>query len=1103
MNDVGAARQLYETVIADDPSHARAVDGFGRICERTGDWAGYAKVLDARRQALRDDEQVAATVKLAETYELRMGSDAEAIRVLEVARQQNPDYLDVLKALDRLYAKAGRYRDVVDVLDRQLQLATTPRQQIQLLERIAGIYEEEFLDYNLATEAYKAVLDIDQNYEPALVGIVRAYRAQSNWEKVAEYTERNLLLVTTSEQKVALGLQLGRVLADQLLVPDRAMQAFEDVLLQDPQQAEALERLARIRESMGDADAALAAIDTLAEKAATPEAKAEQYLRGARLLQSRGDLDMAIERYKQALDAFPRHTTAGIALREAYLARGDAHAATQLIELEIAHTEGARAKARLYGELSRIAFQRTSNFVLAEDSAKSALKLDPTNLEALTTLGDIAYDGKRFVEAAKYLGQVIDRIEILRTDEAARILPRAIDALVQSGNVDRAQTAYEALLKAAPEDDELLTTAISLIFEKANPAQLVSYLEYLVQNFANSLRNLEFSRLHYQYGEALRRAGKPEAAIEILESSIDADPGAAEPLVSLANCYAELQRWHDVIRTKNRHLDLAIGDDRVQLLIDIGDITAEKLGDRRQAAKTLVAALEDRPDDRRLLTKLMQLYSEEKDWNHLVDVVVRLANFQDDDKQRAKYLNTAAIVTARQLGDVDSALDLYEQVIELDPKITKALNEAIELRRSKGDLSGVDRLLRRKLEIAIEADDTASQLDVWINLGKLYENDFGWTDHAIVAYEKVQELEPTRLEHTEKLAALYATDPLRWMTNALNSQLKLLEQNPFRVESYKAMRRLHTEGKNADGAWCLCQALTVLNLAEGDEERFYRRMRAETAAPARAVFQEEDWQAVIHADVNPLLTHLFAVIEPAIVAARAPKLADLGVNPNSAIDVAQTPLPMPQTLYYANGVLGTQLPLAFVVPDDPGGLSFLIGQPRGIGLGRVAMSSKVPPQAAAFIAARHLTYFRPGFYVRQVLASGSGLRSWLFAAIKLISPQFPIAADIEGSVLEARKSLETKLPPSGRDELTRVVSTLLREGTALDLKRWVAGVDQTADRVGFVIAHDLDTAAQVIRASDEGATAVPNQERLKSLAVYSVSPNYLGLRRRLGVAVDS
>jgi tetratricopeptide (TPR) repeat protein len=1103
INDVGAARQLYETVLGEDPSHARAVEGFGRTCEKTGDWGGYVKVLEARRAAVRDDEQIAMTVKIAETYEFNMGSDAEAIRVLEAARQQNPDYFDVLKALDRLYIKAGRYRDVVDVLDKQLQLATTPRQQIQLLERIAGVYEEEFLDHNLAAEAYKAILDIDANYEPALVGIVRAYRALSQWERVAEYTEHHLGLASTPEQKITLGLQLGRVLADQLMAPERAMSAFEDVLLQDAQHAEALERLARLRESTGDADAAITAIDALAEKAATPEAKAEQYLRGARLLQSRGDHDMAIERYKQALDANPRHSTAAIALREAYLARGDAFAAAQLVDQEIEHTQGERAKARLYGEKASIEYQRMNSASRAEESAKTALKLDPTNLDALTVLGDIAFDAKRFVEASKYLGQAIDRVETLKRAEATRVLGRAVQALVQTENIDRAHAALDALFELAPDEAETLISATTTLFDKGDPQKLVTHLRGLVEKFGSSLRNFEYSRLQYQYGEALRKSGKPEAAIEILESALDADPGATEPLVALAACYSSLQRWHDVIRAKSRHLDIAIGDDRVQLLIDIGDITADKLGDRRQAAKNLVAALEDRPDDRRLLTKLMQLYSEEKDWNKLVEIVIRLANFQDDPKQKAKYLNTAAIVNARQLGEVDSAIELYEQVIDLDSTATKALNEVIELRRAKGELNDVERLLRRKLEIAIQNEDVQGQVQTWTSLGGLYERELGWTDHAVVAYEKIQELEPTRIEHTEKLAALYATDPGRWMHNALMSQLKLLEQNPYRVDSYKAMRRLHTEGKNADGAWCLCQALTVLSLAEGDEERFYRRMRSETAAPARAVFTDEDWQAVMHSNVNPLLTHLFAVIEPALVAVRAPTLASLGVSEQSAIDVAQTPRPMPQTLYYAAGVLGIQLPLSFVVPDDPGGLSFLVARPRGIGLGRVAMSDKVPPQAAAFIAARHLTYFRPGFYVRQVLTSGAALRAWLFAAIKMISPQFPIAPDIEGSVVEALRSLEANLKGASRDELTRVVSTLLREGAALDLKRWVTGVDQTADRVGFVIAHDLDTAAQVIRASDESTASVPNQERLKSLAVYSVSPDYLGLRRRLGVAVDS
>ncbi len=63
----------------------------------------------------------------------------------------------------------------------------------------------------------------------------------------------------------------------------------------------------------------------------------------------------------------------------------------------------------------------------------------------------------------------------------------------------------------------------------------------------------------------------------------------------------------------------------------------------------------------------MQLYSEEKDWAKLVEVVLRLADFVEDPKQRAKYMHTAAIVASRQLGETDQALAFYERALEFDP----------------------------------------------------------------------------------------------------------------------------------------------------------------------------------------------------------------------------------------------------------------------------------------------------------------------------------------------------------------------------------------------------------------------------------------------------
>jgi hypothetical protein len=65
----------------------------------------------------------------------------------------------------------------------------------------------------------------------------------------------------------------------------------------------------------------------------------------------------------------------------------------------------------------------------------------------------------------------------------------------------------------------------------------------------------------------------------------------------------------------------------------------------------------------------MQLYSEEKDWAKLVEVVLkRLADFVEDPKQRAKYMHTAAIVScAADRTSSIKALGVLRPRLEFDP----------------------------------------------------------------------------------------------------------------------------------------------------------------------------------------------------------------------------------------------------------------------------------------------------------------------------------------------------------------------------------------------------------------------------------------------------
>jgi hypothetical protein len=196
------------------------------------------------------------------------------------------------------------------------------------------------------------------------------------------------------------------------------------------------------------------------------------------------------------------------------------------------------------------------------------------------------------------------------------------------------------------------------------------------------------------------------------------------------------------------------------------------------------------------------------------------------------------------------------------------------------------------------------------------------------------------------------------------------------------------------------------------------------------------------------------------------------------------------------------LPPVYAVPRDPGGLSFLFTSPPALGVGEGAKAGG-PQQALAFVAGRHLSYYRPGHYLRQAVPTGTGLRAWLLGAIRTISPHFPAPANMEGQVKECSDAINRHLAGPQRDGLRSLTQKLLEAAPELDMRAWMAGVDLTADRIGFVLSNDLKIANAVIEASPEDSASIGRKQRLRDLLAYSVSEPYLELRKRLGIALGS
>lgn len=1102
LSEAGHARDLYETIFNEDPSHGKATVALERIYTKIEDWAGLAKILERRAEALRGEAKVETICKIAELFEDHMNDLPEATRRYEAAVGLDPQSLTALKGLDRIYNRTGKYKELVGNLEKQIELSATPRQKIKLLERVAGIQDEEFMSHEKAAEAYEAILQIDGAHEGALSALVRHYRALDRWEDVVQLYDKNLRIVTEDKRRIELLMATGRVLVDQVGSPERARKAYEKVLEIDPDHGAALESLAHVRAATGDALAALSAVESLAERAEKVEQRAELWIRAAKMLEESGDRDGAIERYKKALDAQPKNPLASSALRAAYLARGDATSAVELIGRSIEIADGNLSKARLYGEMASLLRDKLKDNDRAREAATKAVDLDPTSMLGLLIAGDIAFEAGRFLEAAKNYESLANRVDAMPKEQGVGLLVRYVDALSKNGSTEKAIGIAKTLVALAPDDPAALLRAARVDLDAGKAKEAAEIYDDLVKRFGDKLSPDEKADVMLRFGEARLKAGDPDGAIAPLNEAADLAPDSPAPLNLLCKVYEAKKDFEEVVRLKNRRLDVVAGDERSALLLEIGDILATQISDRTRAAKSYVAALDERPDDRKILTKLMQLYSEEKDWGKLIEVVLKLAGKVDDKKQKAKYLHTAAIVSFRQMGDLDKAAQFYDQVLELDPSLDKALAEAIEIRGDKGDHEGVEKLLKVELEKATDRNDTAAMLTSFDKLGALYKDKLGWMGEAIDAYEAAQTLDPDNDARNELLAKLYASDPAQYLDKAVAAQVPVLRRHPYKPDAYKLLRKLYTESKRADAAYCICQALFTMNFAEPDEERFFRRMRAEGPAAAVEPLSEGDWQAhLMHTDADPLLTEIFAAIEPAVLKKNGQPLEALGYQLAYAVDLARHPYPMSQTINYASSVLGMTPPVTFQNPNDPSGVSFLHAHTPGIVLGAAALAAELPAQAAAFIAARHLTYYRPGLYLRHLVPTGTGLRAWLFAAIKLITPAFPIAAELSGPVTENLAAIEPVVVGPARELLGSAVTKLLQSG-AIDLKKWVAAVDLSADRAGFIVANDLELANEMIKAADEASSAVQQKDRLKELTLYGVSEQYFAIRQKLGINID-
>jgi hypothetical protein len=174
------------------------------------------------------------------------------------------------------------------------------------------------------------------------------------------------------------------------------------------------------------------------------------------------------------------------------------------------------------------------------------------------------------------------------------------------------------------------------------------------------------------------------------------------------------------------------------------------------------------------------------------------------------------------------------------------------------------------------------------------------------------------------------------------------------------------------------------------------------------------------------------------------------------------------------------------------------GVPPATRLGRAALSGRSPLELA-FLAGRHLSYFRQEHFIRLLVSSIPDLEDLFLAALSIANAGIPLSADVKRRVDPVARAIEPVLEPALVDQLRGQFLRFVEEGGRTNLQRWATAADRTAARAGLLLANDLAAARAVLELED-GSTA---DAKMDDLIVFVTSDRYAKLRQQIGLALPS
>ncbi len=1105
MGQVDLGISHYKRALEIDPLHLPALEALERIYEERGEHAQLAETLLSKVKGLRDPEQIARhRVRLGNLYENQLHDLESAATQYRGVLELEASNLNALRGLERICSTLHDWPNLVEVLEKQLDVVETERERVEVLLKLAEIQEQHFLKAEIAAQRLEAALDIDPAEERAYIALERCYRRLKQWLDLVNTFERHISEVADHGTKVQLFGQIAATYADEVGDVDRAIDAYQSIVDLDDANIPALEALGRLYEKQGDASRAIDSMKRVADLTSDGLQRVEMYYRiGQALEEKLGDRVEARERFEMALDMDPAHVPTLAALRRIALDESDWDSAARYLEQEQANTSAPRARARLLVELGSLRDEMLSEHELAVQAYELAMQSDEDCEEAAMPLLE-EYIAKERWKEAEPLAEMLVRKSKNRERHEQHLLQKRLGRVHSAlGNHDKALKAYQVAHQLDLTDQETIRGIADVAFALQEwPSALTNYQKVLTALGEEDVA--ERTDVYYRLGCIKREQGQARQAINNFEKALALDSDHRSSLEALIEIYTRNNDWKQVAAYKRQILDSVFdGEERYALLVDIGDIWAEREKNWSKAIEALEEALEFKPEDHVLLHKLLQIYQQAGDWQKMVDTLQTIAEMEERPDVKARYVFTQAQVYRDKLDDPDRAVELFNESLDLNPSFLEAFERINKVLTKAKNWKQLERSYRKMLHRIAGKGNTDLEYKLWHALGLVYRDRMQVMGEAIEAFKMAAATKPEEPIEHQILAELYEAQER--YDEAIEEQRYLLQSEPLKVDGYRSLYRLYLFKQTYDEAWCQAAAMAFLRQADAEEQQFFEDYRPKGMLQVTGVLSPEHWMKhLFHKDENPYISKVFEFITNAALQAKVAQLRSQNklpaLDPRFKQDPATSTITFAKTFGWAGHVLGIGVPQLYVRNDVPGAILAVPGLPPASVAGQTVLSG-FEPQELAFLCGKHLAMYRPEHYIRTLFPTQSELTIMFFAGVFIAAPKTPMPPDMAAHIRSTAEMLAKFMQPIQVEHLRQVVKRFIEDGAKANIRRWMQAVEMSACRAGLLISGDLDIAKKIISQEEQLPGDKTPAEKMQDLLVFASSADYAELRRALGLVV--